>query len=210
MAAVRDRQRRNILDSATSQFLENGMFNTSMGDIAGRSGVTRRTLYRYFETREELAYEVLIGLMEEWNRIHMDIFGELEGSGLEKLEKLLYGLVNHMEKRMDFLTFAGEFDFYFKDDSDFKPKEDQARRYEETIHLSEKLISSVIEEGIRDLSIEVDRPVSLIVYTITNVLWSYGQRIAIRGEGIKEEFGIDPREMFLCQIDLYLKVLKRG
>lgn len=210
MAAVRERQRKNILENATAVFLEKGMFDTSMEAIAQRSGVTRRTLYRYFETREELAYEVLIGLMEDWNRVHRDIFAGLQGRGIEKLKQFLYGLINHMKDRRDFMRFTGEFDFYFKDDSDYKPEGLLMERFEKTIHLSEDLIETILREGIEDQSIEDGEDVRLLVYTITNVLWSYGQRIAIRGAGLKEEFGIDPMEMILCQVDLYVKGLKKN
>lgn len=210
MTTAKEKQRINILQGAEQAFLENGIFNTSMEDIARGSGVTRRTLYRYFETREDLACEVLLKLAEQWNGIHREIYGTLHGSGIERLEQFLYGLINYMKDHRDFMRFTGEFDFYFKDDNPHKSQEDLLRRYDSTLHLSEDLIGSILRMGIEDGSILIDDDLKLLICTITNVLWSFGQRIAIRGEGIEKEFGVDPMDMIFCQVDFYIKGLKRN
>lgn len=181
-----------------------------MEDIAGGSGVARRTLYRYFETYEDLACEVLLELMDEWNRIHKEIYADLHGRGIERLEQFLTGLIGHMKDRRDFMCFAAEFDFYFKDGKSHKSHEVLLRRFDSTLHLSEELIGAILRKGRDDGSIDTDCDPDLLVYTITNVLWSFGQRIAIRGEGIEKEFGVDPMDMIFCQIDLYIKGLKKN
>lgn len=210
MTKAKDKQKANILENAAMVFLEKGMFETSMEDIAGSSGVTRRTLYRYFETREELAHEVLLQMMEKWNRIICEKYARLTGSGIEQLERFLFSLINYMKDHRDFMRFTGEFDFYFKDDRSFRPHDDLLKRFEGTLHLSEELIGTIINRGVEDGSIQNDGDMNLLVYTITNVLWSFGQRIAIRGKGIEEEFGLDPIEMIYCQVDLYIRGLKNN
>lgn len=51
-------RRSEIIDAAEALFLERGIARTSLIDIAQRVGVTRVTLYRYFEGRDQLAFEV--------------------------------------------------------------------------------------------------------------------------------------------------------
>ena len=51
-------RRSEIIDAAEALFLERGIAATSLIDIAQRVGVTRTTLYRYFEGRDQLAFEV--------------------------------------------------------------------------------------------------------------------------------------------------------
>ena len=51
-------RRSQIIDAAEALFLERGIAATTVTDIADRVGVTRVTLYRYFEGRDELAFEV--------------------------------------------------------------------------------------------------------------------------------------------------------
>ena len=51
-------RRSEIIDAAEVLFLERGIAGTSLIDIAQRVGVSRVTLYRYFEGRDQLAFEV--------------------------------------------------------------------------------------------------------------------------------------------------------
>jgi AcrR family transcriptional regulator len=43
-----------ILDAAGALFVERGVAGTGMGDVARAAGCSRATLYRYFESRDEL------------------------------------------------------------------------------------------------------------------------------------------------------------
>ncbi|WP_423918517.1 TetR/AcrR family transcriptional regulator [Candidatus Poriferisodalis sp.] len=51
-------RRSEIIDAAEALFLERGIAATTVIDIARHVGVTRTTFYRYFEGRDELAFEV--------------------------------------------------------------------------------------------------------------------------------------------------------
>lgn len=62
---IRDRTYLAILDGASKAFMEKGDL-ASMADVAHAAGVGRATLYRYFQTREELV-----------TRLHQVAFDEL-------------------------------------------------------------------------------------------------------------------------------------
>ena len=51
-------RRTAIVDVAEAVFLERGIADTTMMDIADRAGVSRVTLYRYFSERDHIAYMV--------------------------------------------------------------------------------------------------------------------------------------------------------
>ncbi len=44
----------NILDAATQLFIERGVSAVGMGDVAKAAGCSRQTLYRYFDSRQDL------------------------------------------------------------------------------------------------------------------------------------------------------------
>lgn len=44
----------NILDAATQLFVDRGVSAVGMGDIATAAGCSRQTLYRYFDSRQDL------------------------------------------------------------------------------------------------------------------------------------------------------------
>ena len=55
----RESERRTaIVDAAEALFLERGIVDTTMMDIADRAGVSRVTVYRYFSERDHVAYMV--------------------------------------------------------------------------------------------------------------------------------------------------------
>ena len=53
------RKRRQILDGAYRQFMRQGFDATSMGDIAKEAGVSKGTLYVYFDSKERLFQELV-------------------------------------------------------------------------------------------------------------------------------------------------------
>lgn len=49
--------RAEIFDAAIDLFVEHGFDTTSMEDVASAAGVSRRTLYRYFATKDDIVFE---------------------------------------------------------------------------------------------------------------------------------------------------------
>jgi AcrR family transcriptional regulator len=66
-----NRKRRQILDGAHRQFMRQGFDATSMGDIAKEAGVSKGTLYVYFDSKERL-FQALV--REEKERQFPTIF----------------------------------------------------------------------------------------------------------------------------------------
>jgi len=54
-------RRQRLLDAAESVFLESGYGAASMDDIARRAGMSKKTLYRVFDTKESLFAAVIAG-----------------------------------------------------------------------------------------------------------------------------------------------------
>jgi AcrR family transcriptional regulator len=65
MPAPPDPKRESILSAAQVQFSRYGFRRTSMEDIARETGVSRASLYSYFENKEEIFQSLSIALHEE-------------------------------------------------------------------------------------------------------------------------------------------------
>jgi len=59
MQVLKEEVRNNILKAAICEFRENGFKNSSMRNIAKRSGMTVGNLYRYFDNKEDLFYTIV-------------------------------------------------------------------------------------------------------------------------------------------------------
>jgi AcrR family transcriptional regulator len=94
--ARNDDKERQILDGARSVFLANGFDGASMNDIARAAGVSKGTLYVYFDSKEAL-FEALVRrgscLQAEqicqWENDAGDIRDVLKGVGMSLMEKLM-------------------------------------------------------------------------------------------------------------------------
>lgn len=197
-----------IIQKAKETFLEKGLFNTVMDDIADKVGLTRRTLYRYFRTKEDLAYEATIMILNEWNDYQNDLFNRLEGSGIARLEHFLTSQIYYMNDRIEIMKYLGEFDFYFAENAYLEPSTECKIRYDDIILESERLLTEIINIGQEDHSIKSDIDVKLMVATMSNLLWGFGQRVAIRGSIIEKETGFRGIDIIKNQISIYIMAIK--
>lgn len=197
-----------IIAKARETFLQKGLFNTVMDDIADRVGLTRRTLYRYFKTKEDLAYETTIVLLKEWNDYQKMIFDSLEGNGIERLESFLNNLIDYMSNKIEVMKYLGEFDFCFQDGTTIELDTNVIVRFDEIILESDRLITEIINLGQKDKSIKSDFDVKLMVATISNMLWSFGQRVAIRDKIIMKESGFPGLDLIKNQVSIYIMAIK--
>jgi AcrR family transcriptional regulator len=209
MGKARDATRAEIMGGAEKAFLEKGLFDASMEDIALFSGVTRRTLYRYFKRKEDIAFEVACELLERWNRRQEKIFKALSGKGVERLKEFLEKSARYLASHDGIMKFMGEFDFYFDDASSFVPDRAVLARYDVLVHESDAWLGDIISAGVKDGTMRAGIDVRLTVFTVSNILWVYGQRIAARKKQLRGEFGMEPMGLIFHQIELYALALAR-
>ncbi|BES63842.1 hypothetical protein SANA_02810 [Gottschalkiaceae bacterium SANA] len=209
MSEKRANTKERILQEAYRLLLVTGLHETSMEEIAEASGCTRRTLYRYFPSKDELIFEVVIRVIRDWNLVQKEIFASLSGVGMDQVEMYLKALVAHMEKRLDTMRFLSGFDFYFQDHSTLQCSDDVKSRFNQVSHGGHAYLRILIKRGMTDGSLFYSGELDILVSTISQVLWSFGQRVALRGNQIEEEDHVSRMKLIECQIDLYIQALKR-
>ncbi|MCK4655668.1 MAG: helix-turn-helix transcriptional regulator, partial [candidate division Zixibacteria bacterium] len=52
--AVREKRRKQIIRAAETEFARKGYYNTDVASIAERAGVSKGTIYNYFDNKEAL------------------------------------------------------------------------------------------------------------------------------------------------------------
>lgn len=81
--------RQKLVDVARQLFAKNGLENTTMNDIAVVSGKGRRTLYTYFNSKEDVYYAVIEGELERLSD-RMDEVASMKIKPQEKIIELIY------------------------------------------------------------------------------------------------------------------------
>jgi AcrR family transcriptional regulator len=89
-ALAEEERRRAILDAATRLFDERGFHGTTTDDIAEAAGVTKRTLYRYMPSKEQILFEI------HDRFLNRTVFEEVSGPGtaVDRFEHMLRTHVN--------------------------------------------------------------------------------------------------------------------
>lgn len=94
--------RENIASAASVLFMEKGIAETSMDDIAKAAGYSKATLYVYFENKEEIVGILVLGSMKKLYDYIASALVQQE-STKSRYELICRGLVRYQE----------EFPFYF-------------------------------------------------------------------------------------------------
>ncbi|NTJ61832.1 TetR/AcrR family transcriptional regulator [Agrobacterium rhizogenes] len=132
-----------ILDAAFEEFVERGYVATRVEDIAGRIGVTKGTVYVYFETKEQL-FEAMIRHISTPLEDLLISGNELKGTATERLQKnieLIYDLIVNDRKLRELMRFV------IAEGSRFPHIVD--RHHEIFIDPLERQMQSLIDEGVK-------------------------------------------------------------
>jgi len=204
----KDTTQDKLIDAATRLFLERGLLAVPLEDVAVVAGCTRRTLYRYFAAKEDLALAVVTALLDRWNHDQAALFARLTCTGAGRLRQFLTGLVDGLEDRKDLLRLMGEFDFLFQDTAAYRPAPGPAAQFDAVVPVTEGLVAQLLDAGVADRSLVLFADKKTLVPTITTVLWGLAQRVALRDHRIRNEFGVDGVELVRTQVELIIRALE--
>ncbi|WP_256758829.1 TetR/AcrR family transcriptional regulator [Cohnella sp. WQ 127256] len=176
--------RQRILMEAEKQFISLGIASVQMKDIALAININRRTLYRYFPTKDELAFEIEIIVMKQLQEyLTMDI-GDLSGkTGFEKVTAYFFQV--DLDKVKDQIKFTAEFDRYFQGSY---PNPDLEQSFIEALNPDQDPLFLWIRDGVTDGSIRNDMTVEELYHFISHSFISLFQRLILRENHLKYEY----------------------
>jgi AcrR family transcriptional regulator len=162
-------QKQHILDAAERLFLQNGLENTTMVDIAARAGITKVTLYRYFPNIDAIALEIHVRMI---NKIIATLdSGNLEIS-LAFARKLSQSMIRNFDALRDAYLYMGIFDSMYLDQS-FDTDLPQRTKHQ---------LIPLLWNGADLLENARDDPEgNRFIMVLTTVIWTL-EKLALRGE----------------------------
>ena len=83
MAQDKEKKRQIIRDAATKLFVQKGFENTTTRDISSAAGISKSAPYYYFDSKEELLFQIL----DETITKGLNLIKEIEDSGISLKEK---------------------------------------------------------------------------------------------------------------------------
>lgn len=186
--------RDKILGEAERQFVKQGIEATQMKDIAEAVGINRRTLYRYFPTKDVLAFAVEMIVMKQIGDYLAPVSDHMEGlTGLEKIRNYIDRVdIGEIREQM---KFTAEFDRYFQDDY---PSPGLEEAFVQSLDPEKDILHIYIREGIADGSIRSDLTAEEIYHFLSQNFFAFFQRLILREKHLKREYcgEMDFRKIF--------------
>lgn len=201
----KEKRKEEIVNSAWKLFLDNGFGETTMANIAYEAKISRKTLYQYFNSKEEITFEIEIKLFKTYNKIMEDLLPNLEGTGYEKLIKYFEVVDTNLDKFKDAIKFTGIFDYNIKPNY---PNIPLIEKFMGVIKQSNSYLENIIAEGVDDGSIKKNIDSKLTANTISDSWLCLSHKIFNRKENLDKIQDTDSRLMITHQMNLFLEALK--
>lgn len=164
-----DEQRACILEAAEKLFLQNGLENTTMVQIANQASITKVTLYRYFANRDVIAYEIHIRMMK---RIISLVEQAQPVWSIASMKNLAQAMIRNFERLRDEYRYMGMFDKIYLDN----PPESALTQW------TKRQLLSFSWEGITLEDVWLRSPEgNRLVMVMNTVIW-FLEKLALRGE----------------------------
>ncbi|GGN31509.1 AcrR family transcriptional regulator [Actinoplanes campanulatus] len=203
---VRERRRAALIAAAYELFLDRGVDHVTIDDIADRCDVTRRTVYRYFATREQVALAVEVEILQRWARLLHDLGAAWEGTGADRLRAALADVEQVIDDAADEVRFTRVFDAGPAGDDD----SDLGAQFRAAVRDLLAPFVAILHIGSRDGTLTLTSSPELTASTLTNAYLGLAQRVYGMGDRLAEEQLIEPRRMLTELSRLYLAGLSAG
>jgi AcrR family transcriptional regulator len=203
----RNNRKEEILTAAQQLFLEKGLGVVKLNDIVKQCGISKVTFYKYYKSIDEVIFAVQMRILEEF--IEKDKNWVTKGkNGCEKMEYVLRFQIESLKTDKASVSFIGLFDMHSRD---HYPTPELENAFLDLLKKGRSLFKNILLEGIQDGTIRNDIDITTLQFTISNITSATIQRMALRGEILKYDQGIDPDlilEQMVNMILTYLKPMK--
>jgi AcrR family transcriptional regulator len=197
----RENQKEWILEISEDLFIQKGIEQVTIGDIAKTSRLTRATIYKYFSNKEQIAQEIFLSVTKSWrDRNEHEVWGH-QGTGYERLEKFITVFFGYLFKNPRETSFVAELNYLYA-------KQWSAEMFTSTMleNLQEdrQFVLDSIQKGIADGSLRADIDPDLMLAAFFNFISGTFSRLGEMGDKVEKEFGHSSQAIFsqICRIFL--------
>jgi AcrR family transcriptional regulator len=200
----------DILAVAQKLFLEQGILNTEMRDIANKAGCSRSTLYRHFGSKEAILVHLVEKALDTFT-VAVKIPKELKfENGFDALNWQMHRFAESLIEHVDEITFIRDFDCVF---TNRNPTGEEAEDYLRRISSLNSanwwswLLYDSLHKGILDGSIRPVEDEKLLLATLSHSCLGIAERIMPREAQNISEHGYG-REMVRMLCSMMMDSLK--
>lgn len=179
-----------ILLAAEKLFINKGFESTTMDEIAKASEFTKRTLYQYFSSKENLFFAVILsGVKQMFSYISEEV--KTGQNGFQKLKGIRQALYRYVKESPDIYRLMN-YTQYIKSDPAVIPNYQELAQYNSQLFT---LFCQLVEEGMKDGSIRTDLNMPLGIFAMYFLTTGFMNRVSEAGETYARMHHIKPEEL---------------
>lgn len=202
----KDHTRRRILTIAKKSFLENGYRDTYISKIADAAKIDRRTIYRYFDTKEQLLLQITWESYTNFTAYLSDTDFVTQENAYQRIITLFQRYNSYFKENNELLVFAPILDNKLSAKDRIK---DNYLNYLTIVKIPDAILKNLLAEGLLDQSINPQIKPEIAALSINNSLFSLASRIVLDKEFLDKEQEIDSWLMLEQLSQLLLDGLKK-
>lgn len=207
----------HIIECTFGLFADNGIENISMNEIAIQAEIGVASLYRYFQTKEELAIKVAVYAWELEESIFHKAFSSDDFNvlnGFEQMKVLLELFTEAVVSQRSFFRFVYYFDAFITKES-ISPE--RLNPYQDVVTKINKIVIDAFNKGLEDGSINFRSLDNSIIkkasdiemcFTMLHSLFCLAQKLSISGEILIMDKAVDGRKQIEMLVSIMLETLK--
>lgn len=189
-----------IVEEAKKLFLSSSINEVKMKDIASCVGIGEATLYRYFETKENIVMRVAVKMAEE---IHNEFYlFKADESGFKQIEQFYNVYLEVFQRNRRYFKFIKELDAFV-----LTIKAVEKSEYQEEIDIYKEDFKRIYRKGVEDKSIKELEDPETFYYASTHSLMNLCTSLSSESR-IEQDDKINKIKEIKLMISLILNSLK--
>ena len=196
LKSLRDLREDGIVYVAAELFLQNGIENVKMTDVAEKAEVGVASLYRYFGTKDTLVIRAGALLWRDLDRLFSEVYEAADfraRPGIEQVSRLFGVYLTLFREQPAFIRFVGEFDNFVRAGQTGR---EAMAEYEQSVLNFYPVFLSAYETGIRDGTIRPIASPRLFYNSVCHAVMALSQKL-LGGEILEADGMADERELRL-------------
>ena len=201
----RKSQREKILEVAENLFIKKGIDPVTIADIASASRLTRATIYKYFDNRKEIAFEIFKTILSHWRNIAAaQVLSHGDNTGYQRIEKFLTSFCEYLMTYPRETRFIAEFNYLYGREWPAR----QVLHALESLEDVRRIIVEYLRRGIQDGSLKSDLDPELTMAAIFNLNPSLPVRLEEMGKKLQDEYDLTAERKFAEIYRIFISGIK--
>ena len=199
--SFKDLRTKYIVDVANKLFLERGVNDVTIKDIADEAGVGEATIYRHFLKKQNIVLASALALKEKVFEGYFDL--SKGKTGFEKLEMFYNSYLHIFESSPEYFYFINEFDAYMCMEENVSLSE-----YEKEIDTFKSQYFDAYKEGLDDQSVRKVDSIDTFYFATTHALLEVCKRLAVKKALLTQDKSSLKEKEISCLINIFLQSLR--